>query len=179
MYSSSSLPGSEHCHRVSTPDGPFKSLKNGDCGSASAHYSMQPECSSKQQARGSASDRACPQANGRHENTSNSSVGLLRGTEDIQQPLGDETAHLIPISDGACIVTEYDNDSARPDWHGRVISDLPASFTNGSQEQASDTGALLSRGSKYSKQQLGRLPWGIAGVRYHLQRGLQLEGVRR
>ena len=137
---------------------------------------MQPEYPSKQQAPGSACNRACPQDNDRHENTSR---GLPRGTVDTQQSLGDEIAHLIPISDGACLVTEHDNDSASPDWQGRVVPDLPASFTNGVQEQASDSGALLSRGSKYSKQQLGRLPRGIAGVRYHLQRGLQLEGLRR
>ena len=140
---------------------------------------MQPEHPSKQQAHGSTPDRAYAQVNGRHENTCTSSRSLLRGTVDTQQSLGDETAHLIPISDGACLVTEHDNDSARPDWQGRVISDLPASFTNGVQEQASDTGALLSRGSKYSKQQSGRLPRGLAGVRHHLQNGLQLERVRR
>ena len=140
---------------------------------------MQPEHPSKQQAHGSAPDRACAQVNGRHENTRNSSRGLLRGSVDTQQSLEDETAHLIPISDGACLVTQYDIDSARPDWQGRVISNLPASFTNGVQEQASDTGALLSRGSKYSKQQPGRLPRDLAGVRHHLQNGLQLERVRR
>ena len=89
----------------------------------------------------------------------------------------DEVTHLIPISDGACTVsgTEHDDDSARPNWQGQIISDLPASFINGAHEQASDSAALISRGSKHSKQQHSRLQ----SVRYHLQRGLQLDGLRR
>ena len=153
------------------------SLKNGECEPALAHESMQPEYPTKRQAHGSASDHASAQANGRHQAASAFSRGFPRSTVDTSNSLADEVTHLIPISDGACTVsgTEHDSDSACPNWQGRVISDLPGSFTNGPQEQASESGALISRGSKYSKQQPGRLQ----RVRYHLQRALQLEGLRR